>query len=197
MDRFVVVCCMPNGKTVESDGAGSAVLEHGAYRELKSYQTAEIVYDATVDFCSRYIPRKSSAYDQMIEAARYGKQGIMEGNEVAAASKKMELKLTGLARANLEKLLQDCEEFLRERELPVWDKNSPDALKVRVLAYEPDRSYECYRSHVRRSPESGANTLMCLVNQATYLLRRQMESLEYQMLQHAGGPYRVHRRRGA
>lgn len=171
---------MANGKAASTNGTGGVVFRHGGYRELKSYQSAEIVYDATVDFCDRYIPRRSRTHDQMVQAAHSGKQSIADGSEASATSKKAELKLTGVARSSLEELLLDCEDFLRENDLPLWDKNSPDALKIRALAYESDRSYQSYKSHVRRSPESGANTLICLVNQATYLLRRQMEALERQ-----------------
>ena len=199
---MVYYSVMANRKAVGIVGtgrAGSGLLERSAYCELKSYQTADIVNDATEDFCSRYISPTSVAYSRMVDAARQGKYGIIDGSEAAAVSKTVELKLTGAARCHLEGLLVDCEEFLKEHELPLWEKNSPDALKIRVLAYEPDRSYACYRSHIRRSPESGANTLICLVNQATYLLRRQMDSLERLMFQQCGGsvgPYSARRRRG-
>jgi len=195
---------MANGKTAKTSktsgqrSTDSVVFRQGGYRELKSYQSAKIVYDATVDFCKLYVPKKSRTHEQMVQAAHNGKQNIAEGSEASATSKKAELKLTGVARASLEELLVDCEDFLRNNELPLWDKNSPDALKVRALAYESDRSYKSYKSHVRRSPESGANTLICLVNQATYLLRRQMEALERQYLRRGSfteNPYRARRRR--
>ncbi|MFC1462264.1 four helix bundle suffix domain-containing protein [Verrucomicrobiota bacterium] len=194
---------MASNRTIGTGGASTTdgvVFRQGGYRELKSYQSAEIVHDATVDFCALYIPRKSPTHDQMVQAAHSGKQNIAEGSEASATSKKAELKLTGVARASLEGLLLDCEDFLRRNELDLWDKNSPDALKIRALAYESDRSYKSYKSHVRRSSESGANTLICLVNQATYLLRRQMEALERQYL-HRGGftenLYRARKKRKA
>ena len=90
---------------------------HGGYRELKSYQNAQIVYDATVKFCDRFVDRRSRTHDQMVQAARSGKQNIAEGSMASGTSKKTELKLVGVARASLEELLQDYQDFLRQRGL--------------------------------------------------------------------------------
>jgi restriction system protein len=90
---------------------------HGGYRDLKSYQNAEIVYDATVKFCDKFIDRRSRTHDQMVQAARSGKQNIAEGSMASATSKKTELKLIGVARASLEELLIDYQDFLRQRQL--------------------------------------------------------------------------------
>ena len=115
---------------------------YGGYRNLKSYQTAEIVYDATVVFCDRFIDKRSRTHDQMVQAARSGVQNIAEGSMASATSKKTELKLTGVARASLEELLLDFQAFLRQRGLPVWDKDSPETLAVRkkYLSDKSDRS---------------------------------------------------------
>ncbi len=91
---------------------------HGGYRQLKSYQVAEIIYDATVAFCGRFIDRRSRTTDQMVQATRSGKQNIVEGSQASGTSKKTELKLTDVARASLEELLQDYQDFLRQRNLP-------------------------------------------------------------------------------
>src|SRR5574337_756404 len=101
---------------------------HGGYRELRSYQMAEIVYDATVAFCDRFIDRRSRTHDQMVQAARSGKQNIAEGSMASGTSKKTELKLIGVARASLEELLLDFEDYLRQKGLPLWTKDHEQAL---------------------------------------------------------------------
>ena len=141
---------------------------HGGYRALKSYQSAEIIYDATVAFCSRFIDRRSRTYDQMVQAARSGKQNIAEGSMASGTSKKTELKLVGVARASLEELLLDYQDFLRQRRPLLWDKDHPDAPAVRKLAYEKHRSYSTYRSYVEEgSPGAAANTVICVIHRAT------------------------------
>src|SRR3990172_7625587 len=114
---------------------------HGGYRDLKSYQMAEIVYDATVAFCARFIDRRSRTHDQMVQAARSGKQNIAEGSMASGTSKKTELKLIGVARASLEELLLDYQDFLRQRGLVLWGKNHLMANVIRRLAYEKHRTY--------------------------------------------------------
>jgi four helix bundle suffix protein len=98
---------------------------HGGYRKLKSFQVAQLVYDVTVRFCRRYIDRRSRTHDQMVQAARSGVQNIAEGSQVSGTSRKMELKLTNVARASLEELRRDYEDFLRHRHLPQWGRNDP------------------------------------------------------------------------
>jgi four helix bundle protein len=120
------------------------ITDHGGYRQLKSFQHAELVYDATVRFCDRFIDRRSRTHDQMVQAARSGRQNIAEGSQASGTSKKSELKLVGVARASLEELLLDYEDFLRQRDLKLWGKNHPLAQTVRRLAYERNRSYMTY-----------------------------------------------------
>lgn len=98
---------------------------HGGYRNLKAFQIAQLVYDVTVRFCDRYIDKRSRTHDQMVQAARSGVQNIAEGSQASATSKKTELKLTGVARASLEELRLDYEDFLRQRCRTVWEKNDP------------------------------------------------------------------------
>jgi four helix bundle protein len=98
---------------------------HGNYRELLSYRKAEIVYDLTYRFCHRFLARTDRTIDQMIQAARSGKQNIVEGTKASGTSKEMEIKLIGVARASLEELLSDYCDFLRVRDFPIWDKDSP------------------------------------------------------------------------
>jgi restriction system protein len=101
------------------------IVAHGGYRELKSFRHAELVYDATVKFCDRFINVRSRTHDQMVQAARSGRQNIAEGSQASGTSKKSELKLVGVARASLEELLLDYEDFLRQRGLNQWGKNHP------------------------------------------------------------------------
>lgn len=99
--------------------------KHGGYRKLKSFQVAQLVYDVTVRFCDRYIERRSRTRDQMVQAARSGVQNIAEGSQAAGTSKKTELKLTNVARASLEELRLDYQDFLRQRGLPLWSREDP------------------------------------------------------------------------
>lgn len=174
---------------------------HGGYRKLKSYQTTEIIYDLTVEFCRRYMSYRTNktytrTYDQMVQAARSGKQNIAEGCQVSGISKKTELKLIGVARGSLEELLQDYEDFLRQRRLKVWGKDSPQARAVRELAYRSDRSYKTYTKFLAR-PETAANCLICLIHQANYLLDQQLRSLDKEFLEKGGFTERLYQTRKA
>jgi len=97
--------------------------KHGGYRKLKSFQVAQLIYDITVRFCDRYVDKRSRTHDQMVQAARSGVQNIAEGSQASGTSKKTELKLTSVARASLEELRLDYEDFLRQRGLMIWDRN--------------------------------------------------------------------------
>ena len=107
-----------------ADGEG-LIPKHGGYRNLKSFQLAQLVYDVTVRFCERYVDRFSRTRDQMVQAARSGVQNIAEGSQASGTSKKTELKLTNVARASLEELRLDYEDFLRQRGLPLWAREDP------------------------------------------------------------------------
>ena len=169
---------------------------HGGYRELQSYQMSEIVYDATIVFCDRFIDRRSRTHDQMVQAARSGKQNIAEGSMASGTSKKTELKLVGVARASLEELLLDFQDFLRQRKLPLWGKEHEQALAVRKLAYNKNRSYLTYKTYVEASPpEVAANTLICLIHQTNYLLDQQLKALERDFLKNGGFTERLYRMR--
>jgi four helix bundle suffix protein len=166
---------------------------HGGYRQLKSFQHAELVYDATVKFCDRFIDKRSRTHDQMVQAARSGRQNIAEGSQASGTSKKFELKLVGVARASLEELLLDYEDFLRQRGLPLWGKNHATAQVIRRLAYEDNRSYMSYRSYIEESPpEVAANTLVCLIHQTNYLLDQQLRQLEQAFLKEGGFTERLY-----
>jgi restriction system protein len=184
-------------------GEGRLIPPHGGYRKLRSFQCAQLVYDATVTFCDRFVEKRSRTHDQMVQAARSGVQNIAEGSMASATSKKNELKLTGVARASLEELLLDYEDFLRQRGLRIWAKDSPEALAVRGR-YRSDKSDASDRSDksdpyriATASPEVAANTLICLINQASFLLRRQLQKLEQSFLDEGGFTERLYRERQA
>lgn len=169
---------------------------HGGYDDLKSYQMSVLVYDATVKFCDRFIDPRSRTHDQMVQAARSGNKNIAEGSRVSGTSKKMELKLTGVARASLEELLGDYKDFLRQRGLLEWGKNHPMAAMVRRLAYAKDRSYKTYATYIENAPpEVAANTMLCLVHQTDYLLDQQIRGLEQAFLQEGGFTERLYKAR--
>ena len=169
---------------------------HGGYRKLKSYQMAEIVYDATVKFCGRFIDRRSRTTDQMVQAARSGKQNIAEGSMASGISKETELKLVGVARASLEELLLDYQDFLRQHGLKLWDKDDPKCQEIRWLGQQKDRSYLTYSTYIEEStPEVAANTVICVIHQANYLLDQQLRQLERQFLEVGGFRERLYNAR--
>jgi four helix bundle suffix protein len=108
---------------------------HGGYRKLKSFQVAQLVYDVTVRFCDRYIEKRSRTHDQMVQAARSGVQNIAEGSQASGTSKKTELRLTNVARASLEELRLDYEDFLRQRSLLEWPRQDPR--RAELIARRP------------------------------------------------------------
>lgn len=169
---------------------------HGGYRNLKSYQMSEIVYDATVAFCNRFVNRRSRTHDQMVQAARSGKQNIAEGSQASGTSRKTELKLIGVARASLEELLLDCEDFLRQQNLPLWGKNRPEAQAIRKIAFVLNRTYLTYRTYIEeQDSETAANTLVCLIHQTNYLLDQQLRQLEERFMKEGGFTERLYQKR--
>jgi len=180
----------------QHDDKSQLIPSHGGYRDLKSYQNAEIVYDATVKFCDKFIDRRSRTHDQMVQAARSGKQNIAEGSMASGTSKKTELKLIGVARASLEELLLDYQDFLRQRQLPLWDKGHAKVGDIRALAYSENRSYTTYRTYIEESgPEVAANTLICLIHQTNYLLDQLLRQLDQQFLNEGGFTEKLYRGR--
>lgn len=169
---------------------------HGGYENLRSFQMARIVYDGTVRFCDRFLKKSDRTYDQMVQAARSGKQNILEGCQASGTSKETEIKLINVARASLEELLEDYRDFLRVRDAILWQKDSKEALFVRKLGAKENRSYESYRSYVEtRPPEVVANILVCVIHQANYLLDQQLRQLEKAFIQEGGLRERMTRAR--
>ena len=158
--------------------SGDILLPGGGYKSLKSYRKSLIVFDGTACFVRRFLKPGDRTVDQMVQAARSGKQNIVEGSMAASVSKETEIKLTGVARASLEELLEDYQDFLRTRDLRQWEKDSVPALAVRRMAYSQDESYKTYRHYLEnRSAETCAKIMICLINQCTCLLRLQLEKL--------------------
>lgn len=169
---------------------------HGGYRKLKSFQMAELIYDGTVAFCQRFYRGYSRMADQMVQAARSGRQNIAEGSMASGTSKKTELKLVGVARASLEELLLDYEDFLRQRQLKIWGKGHPRTNEIRNFCYQKNRTYATYQSYIEKAePEVAANTLICMIHQANYLLDQQKRALEEQFLKEGGFSERLYKAR--
>ncbi len=191
---------------------------HGGFRNLHCFKLAEVVFDATLIFCDRFIDSKSWTTDQMVQAARSGRQNIAEGSVDSGTSKKSEMYLTNIARGSLVELQLDYEDFLRQHGLPQWSKDDPRCLKIRAVAFEPEldrldkldkldqsgQSNSSNLSHIKKryrkdlayplhakffeksSPEIAANTAICLINQATYLLNRLLARLEKDFVEKGG-----------
>jgi len=169
---------------------------HGQYRKLLSYRKAEVVYDITVRFCGRFLEKRDRTIDQMIQAARSCKQNIAEGSQASGTSTETEIKLTNVARASIEELRLDYEDYLRVRDLRLWPKSSREARYIRNLGRSHDESFETYRAFCEtRSAEVVANIALCLIHQATFLLDRQLRRLEQDFLQKGGIRERMTRAR--
>lgn len=170
--------------------------KHGNYQELKAFQKAEVVYDLTVRFARKYLARGDRTIDQMVQAARSGKKNLLEGSKASRTSKEMEIKLTNVGRASLEELLDDYLDFLRSRDLPLWAKDSREALYVRRLGTKQPQTFELYRAILAtRPPEIIANMAICWINQANYLIDRQIARLEKDFLEQGGLRERMTRAR--
>jgi four helix bundle suffix protein len=165
----------------------SFIPAHGHYRTLLSYQKAEVVYDVTFRFCQRFLSKGDRTIDQMIQAARSGKQNIAEGTHASGTSKEMELKLVNVARSSLEELLLDYQDYLRVRDCRLWDKNSKEARYVRQLGNKPHTTYAAYREFCETRPaEVVANIALCLIHQTNYLLDQQIRRLEKDFVKQGG-----------
>lgn len=164
-----------------------------SYRDLKSYQSSVFVYDFTVEFCDLYISKFSRTRDQMVQAARSGKQNIVEASS-ERTSKKSELKLLGVSRASFQELLEDYEDFLRQRKLGQWNKDSVEARTVRNFVYRADRTYQLYHAYLS-NPATAANCVICLINQTSFLLDRQITVLEDKFINEGGYTEQLFRKR--
>ena len=196
--------------------------KHGGYRKLKGFQIVQLVYDVTVRFCERYVDKRSRTTDQMVQAARSGVQNIAEGSVASATSKKTELKLTQVARASLEELRLDYEDFLRQRELPQLQVNHPALMRFKGLRCQTLAEVQSWVSEERRICTDGysqtltntgrsvsesrcppvqalssaclvANGALSLLNLACYLLDQQVERLAKDFENDGGFTERLYR----
>lgn len=158
----------------------------GGYRRLRAFQLAEALCDLTAFFVKRFIPRGSRTCDQMEQAARSGKQNIAEGSAASATSKETEIKLTNVAKASLEELLLDYEDYLRQNSLPLWDKDHPRTMQLRNFLRSDDFMASPTRLAERYSAEEYCNLCISLIHQTTYLLRRLLEKQQQQFLETGG-----------
>jgi four helix bundle suffix protein len=193
-----------DGKNVKHGSDGKSVSHHshyshtfpeperllaprGDYRTLLSFQKTEIVFDITFRFAHKHLATGDRTVDQMIQAARSGKKNILEGSKASITSKETEIKLTNVGRASLEELLDDYKDYLRARDLPMWDKNSKEALYVRRLGRKTPQTYELYREFVETRPAAVvANIAICLIHQADYLIDQQLKRLEKDFVEQGG-----------
>lgn len=161
---------------------------HGGYRNLFSYQKAEIIYDGTVYFTNRFFNKYDRTVGQMVQAARSGKQNIAEASMASATSKETEIKLTNVARASLEELQIDYEDFLRTHKLPLWEKEHRLVARLRELNKStPKPTYQTFQKAIEHeSPEICANTMITLIKICTYLLKQQIKQLETAFVKEGG-----------
>lgn len=183
--------------SVGSDGSDRSqrLRPSGGYRTLRSFRASTIVYDATVAFCSRFVDKRSRTIDQMVQAARSGRQNIAEGSRASATSSQTELRLVNVARASLDELLLDYEDFLRQRGFRQWIKDDREARAVRSaathrtdLSDQSDQSDRAAYAYWLDHADSAvvANAVICLIHQTNYLLDQQIRALERDFI-HEGG----------
>ncbi|MBA4411306.1 MAG: four helix bundle protein [Odoribacter sp.] len=167
----------------------------GNYRALYTYQKAEAIYDITYYFAKNYLQRGDRTIDQMVQAARSGKQNIVEGSAASATSKETEIKLVNVAKASLQELLIDYEDYLRTRNHRQWENGSVELLKMRDLGRKHNNT-AFYMPLVRvRPPETIANMTICMIKQTDYMLFKQLQSLGEDFLKNGGMRERMTRMR--
>lgn len=165
---------------------GDLIRQSGNYKKLLSYQKADVIYQITYDFCSRFLSKGDRTIDQMIQAARSGKQNIIEGCAASATSAKTEIKLVNVAKASLRELLEDYEDFLKTHNFRKWEKGSAEFEAMRKLGKEHNDADFFMTLVASRPPETIANMAIILINQADYLLFKQLERLEKDFIENGG-----------
>lgn len=158
----------------------------GNYKTLLSYQKSEAIFDITYYFCHKYLSKGDRTIDQMIQAARSGKQNIVEGSSASAVSKETEIKLTSVAKASLHELLVDYEDYLRTRNHRQWEEDSIELLKMREVGKTHNDTTYYMNLISTRPPETIANISIVLIKQTDYLLYRQLKKLEEDFLNQGG-----------
>lgn len=168
------------------------IMENG-YKGLPFFHQSEIISDFTVEFCKEFVSGFTRTNDQMIQAARSGKQNIAE----AYLQKSLEgrIKLLGVARGSLEELLNDYQDFLRQNQLETWDKNDPRTEKIRSLVYKDYNSYNDYKVYIGLGREAAANCMVCLINQTNRLLDQKLRWTEEDFVKNGGFRENLFRKR--
>lgn len=167
----------------------------GGYRKLKAFHLSEIILDLTMIFAEKFVRQGSRTRDQIEQAARSGKQNIAEGSEASRTSKETEIKLTNVAKASLEELLLDYEDYLRQHELSQWNKSHPRTIKLREYLKSPEFEKAPTRFATRLNAEEYCNLCITLINQTTYLLRKLIERQQRQFLEQGGIKEQMYRAR--
>jgi len=168
---------------------------NGNYRKLLTYQKAEAIYDITYYFCKNYLQRFDRTVDQMVQAARSGKQNIVEGSAASATSKETEIKLVNVAKASLQELLIDYEDYLRTRNHRQWESTSKELLKMRELGRKHNDTAFYMPLVMVRPPETIANMAICMIKQTDYMLFKQLQTLSEDFLKNGGLRERMTRMR--
>ncbi len=182
-----------------------SIRKSGGYRKLASFQSATLIYDTTYWFCEKFLDSRSRTVDQMVQAARSGRQNIAEGSRASATSSQTELRLVNVARASMEELLLDYEDYLRHRRLPMWTADSQEASAVRSVPrrYREDRSNQSDQTDLtdlsdqqrwflyakwldHDDPAVRSNAIICVIHQCNYLLDQQITALEKQFVEEGG-----------
>lgn len=169
---------------------------HGGYEELLAYQRSQVVYDATFKFCSDYFQRFDRTIDQMVQAARSGKQNIIEGSLASATSKETEIKLTNVAKASLGELLEDYRDIMRTKGFEEWSMDHRYARRLSALCRVPNANYATFKKAVEHQDQAiRVNAIAGLTKVTIFLLKRQIEQLEQDFLKNGGLRERMYRAR--
>jgi four helix bundle suffix protein len=178
------------------DASEGFIPPHGGYAGSLAYKKALIVFQGTCRFCERFLEKRDRTVDQMVQAARSGKQNIVEASKISGTSKEAEIKLLNVSRSSLEELLEDYSDFLRKGKVSPWPKNGREPLFVRQLARKENVSYETYETYIEtRLSEVLANIIICLIHQTNYLLDPLIRKLEKDFLAEGGLHERMTRAR--
>jgi len=178
---------IPNTQsTPNSDKPNTFLPQHGHYRNLRVYKVTEIIYDITYYFTQKYLNKGDRTIDQMVQAARSGKQNIAEGNQAAATSSETEIKLTNVAKASLEELLTDYEDYLRVRNLQQWGQLHPRYEALRQYARSESIMQDYAQQIKRMNDEEISNLCITLIHQATYMLHKLLTTMQNRFITEGG-----------
>lgn len=174
-------------QTKDNSNKNRLIQRTGHFEKLLTYQKALVIYDLTFYFCHKYLEKGDRTIDQMIQAARSGKQNIAEGSSFSATSKKLEMNLINVAKSSLKELRADYEDYLRTRGHRIWEDNSDEVEAMKKIGRGYNSDVEYFMNIAKsRPPETVANMIRCLILQNDFLLFRQLEALERDFLREGG-----------